>query len=93
MRVERARTSLNAKGFEEKRKRNHYCFFFWHGGKKTAIHTKFSHGQQISLYELRKMRGQLKLPDLEQLDRLLSCDMEADEYLAHLTNTGALSGV
>lgn len=93
MRVKRAQASLKAKGFEEKRKRNHYCFFFWHDRKKTAIHTKFSHGQQISLYELRRMCGQLKLPDLEQLDRLLSCDMKADEYLTHLTNTGALSRI
>lgn len=90
MRVERARASLNAKGFQERKGRDHYCFFFWHGDKKTAIHTKFSHGQQISPYQLRQIGKQLKLPDLQQLYRLLSCDMEGDEYLAHLINTGAL---
>ena len=91
MRVERARTSLNAKGFQERKGRDHFCFFFWHGGQKTAIHTKFSHGREISLYQLQKMGKQLKLSDSQQLDRLLSCDMKADEYLAHLINTGVIS--
>jgi hypothetical protein len=89
MRVERARTSLAAKGFWEE-KRDHYRFFYEHDGKRVGIHTKFSFGQQISKYQLRWMCEQLRLPDLEHLERLLSCKMTGDEYRDFLHRQGVL---
>lgn len=89
MRVERARRSLVAKGFVEER-RHHYRFFYWHDGRKTRIHAKFSLGRQISEYQLRRMCRQLRLPKLEQLVRLLSCDTDGEEYHEHLHSQGVL---
>jgi hypothetical protein len=89
MRVNRARASLSVKGFVEE-KRDHCCFFFLHEGRKTRIRTKLSLGRQISEYQLKRMRGQLRFPDVEQLVRLLSCDMDGDEYRDHLRRQGVL---
>lgn len=89
MRVERARKSLRDKGFQEK-PGNHYRFHYYHDGRKTHVHTMFSHGRQISEYDLNCMRGQLRLLDMKQLDRLLSCDMRQDEYHEYLHSQGVL---
>ncbi len=78
--VEKARTSLTTKGFTEKKRGDHYRFFFWHKGKKTRIHTKCSRGRHIHLKDLKSIRKQVRLPDLDALERLLNCNMKEDEY-------------
>ena len=91
MRVERARNSLKSKGFNERTKRDHYCFFFYYEGKKTSIHTKFSHGRRIFPGILDKMRRQLYLKESGQLEDLLSCDMDGTEYQDVLRRLGKIS--
>ena len=91
MRVERARTSLKSKGFVEKTKGDHYRFFFYYNGKKTSIHTKFSHGRQIPPYILNKVRHQICLTKRGQLEGFLSCDMLEEEYQCILRQLGRIS--
>jgi predicted RNA binding protein YcfA (HicA-like mRNA interferase family) len=82
--VNKACNSLRKKGFREKTGGDHYRFFYWHNDKKTSVHTKFSHQRHIPFGILNLIRKQLRLAENGQLERLLSCDMGAEEYRDHL---------
>jgi predicted RNA binding protein YcfA (HicA-like mRNA interferase family) len=88
--VAKACASLTSKGFTEKKRRDHHCFFFWNKGKKTRIHTKCSHGRIIGLKDLRSMQKQVRLSNIDALERLLDCSMKEVEYAAILRDQGLI---
>ena len=87
-----ARKSLLDKGFRRPEgNRDHSYFFLYVNGKKKAIFAKISHGakaKEIGAYILGKMRKTLKLGSNQQATDLLTCDMEARDYLAYLHEAG-----
>lgn len=88
--VNKACNSLSKKGFQEKKGGDHYRFFYWHKNKKTRIHTRFSHQRHIPPGILDLIRKQLHLAGRGQLERLLDCTMDADEYREHLKELGKI---
>jgi hypothetical protein len=85
--------SLAEKGFEKEGGRDHRFWYFFYLGKKTAIRTKISTGTGYKDYPinlLRRMRGQLSLDSLGQLDDLLRCPMGGKEYAELMLRKGVV---
>lgn len=71
--------SLRKKGFTKEEKDHHY-YFYYYKGKKTAIHTKTSHGKsEIGDSLIGLMSKQLHL-EKGQFIRLIQCTLDAKGY-------------
>jgi hypothetical protein len=81
------RKALTGKGFQSADS-HHEMFWLFAGGKKTSVRTRLSHGcEEYDNGLLGLMAKQLRLKRSE-LDRLIECSMNGDEYLAGLIRAG-----
>lgn len=84
--VAKAQQALLAKGFVEKQKQDHLYFFHYNAaGEKTGAYTYFSGGgrkaTEVSAQLMGRMRRELHLDTLKQVNDLLTCPMTAAEYV------------
>jgi len=82
------RDALLKKGFFEEtdgdHRRLHHCV----NGKRSNVRTHYSHGaRECDDYILGRMAKQLHL-SRQQLERLIDCTMDGEEYIGVLKNTG-----
>lgn len=76
---------------QEKRKADHFLYYFHHNGRRTAIRTKVSMGSKY-VYDdvlLGKMGRQLNL-NLGQVKGLIRCPLSREEYIVILQARGFL---
>ena len=75
--------SLAEKGFIKEEGRDHRYWYFLYKGKKTRIRTKISTGSRYKDYEiglLKMLKAQFFLDSLKELDDLLRCPMDGNQY-------------
>ena len=94
MNLERAKVEQNLpkKGFQEERDGDHVFFLFFHGGKKTHIRTKVSHGSKYKTLGddlVSKMAKQCKLT-AKDFRSLAECTLSHTEYVSILVGSGEL---
>lgn len=81
---------LAKKGFVRKDTHHRY-FHLILNGKDTGVYTYTSHGTRHQTYPeglLRRMKDQLKLDSLRQLEDLINCPMTAEQYAELLAQKG-----
>jgi len=79
---------LLAKGFQQCNN-EHERFLLYHNKKKTAVRTYFSHGQRN--YEkqlLAFVKREMHLPDWDDFDDFMDCDMTGRQYLEKMIRDG-----
>jgi predicted RNA binding protein YcfA (HicA-like mRNA interferase family) len=83
---------LLSKGFEERPVKKHHVFYVLHAnGKKQAVSTYLSHGNQD--YDKKLMgliRKQLKFPDNQKLDDFFDCPLSKEQYVEMLIEIGEI---
>ncbi|MGB2769260.1 MAG: hypothetical protein WBC88_06010 [Candidatus Zixiibacteriota bacterium] len=83
--------SLAEKGFVKEEGRDHKLWYFFHEGIKTGIRTPISRGSGYRDYPvslLKRVQAQLRLDSLRQLDELLRCPMNGQQYTELMLNKG-----
>ncbi|AZI23003.1 type II toxin-antitoxin system HicA family toxin [Chryseobacterium taklimakanense] len=84
--------TLRKKGFEINPKQQHHeSYFLIIDGKKSHIHTYFSHS--LSDYGsslMGKMKKQLKFVESSLAEKFFDCPMSKEEYLSMLKNNGEI---
>jgi len=84
MKARDIREALKTKGFHEAKDRDHCYYFLYHNGKKSAVHTKISHGErEIRAPLLSVMARQLKITRT-QFSELVICNLKGEQYTALL---------
>lgn len=81
--------SLSEKGFVKEEERDHRFWYFFYKGKKTRIRTKISTGSGYRDYRvnlLKRIKSQLFLDSLRELDELLRCPMDGKQYAEIMLN-------
>src|SRR5882762_8577106 len=74
--------TLLAKGFAEGKTKHHDMYWFIANGKKTTIHTNFSHGaKRYDRQLLSCVKRDIRLDDWDEFDRFMDCPMREPEYL------------
>lgn len=87
LRTAEIETALKAKGFV-KEKRDHYYFFFHYKGRKTSIHTRFSHNERVADSWLQgQMARQMRLSKADFL-AFVACTISATDYAAMMLQRG-----
>jgi len=75
--------SFAEKGFVKEEGRDHRFWYFFYKGKKTRIRAKISTGTGYEDYKinlLKRIKNQLFLDSLKELDDLLRCPMDGKQY-------------
>jgi hypothetical protein len=75
--------SFVEKGFVKEEGRDHRYWYFFYKGEKTRIKTKISIGSGYKDYGinlLKMIKTQLYLDSLKELDDLLRCPMDGNQY-------------
>lgn len=83
--------SLGEKGFVKEEGRDHRFWYFLYKGKKTRVRTKISTGSEHRDYGfplLKRMKSQLFLDSLKELDDLLRCPMDGNQYAELMLSKG-----
>lgn len=89
LKTEKIDKALKKKGFSVEEKDHHY-YYYYYNGKKTAIHTKTSHGKkEIWDYLIGKMANQLYL-EKDQFMRLIQCTLDGETYKKILIDKGKI---
>lgn len=92
LKVRIIREALKKKGFVEDTSGHHVYFWFYFQDRMSAIRTWVSHGEtEIDNWLIGKMAKQLHLSKSDFL-RLVSCDMDGDEYRDLMLEEGHLVG-
>ncbi len=71
----------------------HIYYEIWHKGKKIkeTYHSHGSSGKEIYYDTLQKIKRQLNLNNIKQLDELKQCSMEAEDYFNLLKQKNVIS--
>lgn len=84
------RQALTRKGFREDRKRDHWFYFLYAGGRKSAIYTKISHNEtEIGAGLLAVMARQLRVSPA-QFALLIDCELSETAYIRLLIDAGQI---
>ena len=79
--------ALLQKGFREDNT-HHRVFWLYHGGRKTGVKTRLSHGtKDYGDSLLAQIKRQLRISKSQLLD-LVQCPMSYEAYVEHLLRTG-----
>jgi hypothetical protein len=83
-------SSLLKKGFTKDKKGTHHRYFYHeYQGLRTDIFTFTSHGSKYKTYSnslLKKMKRQLHLDNINQLEDLINCPLSGNDYNKILEN-------
>jgi hypothetical protein len=84
--------TLLKKGFRIDDGKSHHRFFYLVvDGRKSAVYTYLSHGQdEYGKPLMAKLRKQLRFPDVESAESFFDCPMTGDEYVDLLKKEGVL---
>lgn len=75
------------KGFGEDRKRDHWYYFLYVAGRKSAIYTKISHSQtELGAGWLSVMARQLRI-GTAQFELFIDCELSEAGYIRLLVET------
>ncbi len=83
--------SLGEKGFVKEEGRDHRFWYFFYKGEKTRIRTKISTGsgyEDYSINLLKMIKTQLYLDSLKELNDLLRCPMDGNQYAELMLSKG-----
>lgn len=86
--------SLKEKGFEIDEERDHRYYYFHYKGKKTVARTKISTGTGYRDYNIdliKAIKRNLYLDSLKDVERLLICPMNEQEYSRILLKKSIIS--
>lgn len=84
------RQALIKKGFREDKERDHWYYFLYVNGRKSAIYTKISHNAgEIGAGLLALMARQLTI-STAQFEMFIDCKLTEAEYVRLLVETGRL---
>jgi predicted RNA binding protein YcfA (HicA-like mRNA interferase family) len=90
LKVREIKKALTSKGFKEGEKRDHLYYFLYYEGKKTAVFTKISHGEQeINDNLCAQMAKQTKLTNV-QFRKLVDCGLTGEGYITILIHANVL---
>jgi hypothetical protein len=78
--------ALLSKGFRMDRRTGDKIFVFYHGGRKTEVHTKISEGRGEELRNklLGLIKRQMFFDNTAQVSEFIECSIDEPAYIEHL---------
>lgn len=91
IKIQKIESALNRKGFrKEPGGKKHIFYRFYYKGKKTTVHTHYSHGEtEIGDHLISSMAKQIELTKSQFYD-YVKCDICENEYIGILSQKGIL---